>query len=181
VADNLHRPVRRSIRLPNFDYSQIAQYFVTICAFEKRFLFGHVENHRVLLSWIGEIVSECWLDVANHFPGTDCDPFIVMPNHLHGILTIEARARRAVPLPDEPRLEAFSKPVAGSVPTMIRSYKSAVSKRVRDISHDRSIQVWQSNYFERVIRSGKEFGDTSRYILENPAMWHLDKENPQAP
>jgi putative transposase len=178
VADDFDRPVRRSIRLRNFDYSQAGVYFVTICAFRKRCIFGRIENGRVRLSPIGDIVRACWVDVPNHFPGIKIEAFVVMPNHMHGILAIEERARRAVPLREAARLEAFSKPVPGSVPTIVRSYKSAVSRLVRDTAGSRALQVWQSNYFERVLRDGDEFSNASRYILENPAMWHLDKENP---
>ena len=166
-------PNRRSIRLPGFDYSQTGQYFVTICAFEMRCIFGRVEEKTVCLSRIGEIATELWLEIPQHFPEATVDPFIVMPNHLHGILTIRGRARHAVPLQEKHDAEGFRKPVEGSVPTIIRSCKSAVTKRVRETLGSRAKGVWQSNYFERVLRNGKEFGDASRYILENPLRWHL--------
>ncbi len=172
VQDKPRLPSRRSIRLPGFDYSQIGQYFVTICSFEMRCIFGKVEDRKVRLSPIGEIATELWLEIPNHFPEVTVDPFIVMPNHLHGILTIRW-ARHAVPLQEEYHPEGFRKPVQGSVATIVRSYKSAVSKRVRKALESRTMDVWQSNYFERVLRDGKEFGDASRYILQNPLRWHL--------
>jgi REP element-mobilizing transposase RayT len=163
------------------DYSQPGAYFVTICAFQKQNIFGTVENGRVQLSPIGEIARACWVDMPNHFPGVKVDTFVVMPNHVHGILAIVERARRAVPLRDDQRLEAFRDPVPGSVPTMVRSYKSSVTKLVRDDIGNRAMHVWQSNYFERVLRNGEEFSKASRYILENPSMWHLDIDNPIRP
>ena len=171
VASTL--PARRSIRLPDFDYSQIGQYFLTICAFEMRCIFGKVEERKVRLSRIGEIARELWLGIPSHFYEVTVEPFVVMPNHLHAILTIRRRARHAVPLQEEHHPEGFRKPVEGSVPTIIRSYKSAVTKRVRETLQGKTMDVWQSNYFERVLRDGKEFGDASRYILENPLRWHL--------
>ncbi len=159
------------------DYSQPGAYFVTICAFQKQNLFGTVENGRVYLSPIGEIARACWVNIPNHFSGVNVSTFVVMPNHMHGILAIVERARRAVPLRNEERLEAFRGPVPGSVPTIVRSYESSVTKLVRDRVGNRMMQVWQSNYFERVLRDGDEFANASRYILENPSMWHLDTYN----
>jgi len=160
------------------DYSQRGAYFVTICAFLKHFLFGRVESGRMDLSPIGEIVRACWVDIPNHFPGVKADTFVVMPNHVHGILAIVG-ARHAVPvLRGKGRFEAFRKAVPGSVPTIVRNYKAAVTKLVRDTTGNRGMQVWQSNYFERVLRNGEEFANASRYIQENVAMWHLDKHNP---
>jgi putative transposase len=130
------------------------------------------------LSPIGEIVRACSVDIPNHFPGVKADTFVVMPNHVHGILAIEERARRAVPLRDGERFEAFRKAVPGSVPTIVRNYKAAVTKLVRDTSGNRAMQVWQRNYFERVLRNGEELANASRYIQENIAMWPLDKHNP---
>ncbi len=172
-------PVRRSIRLPGFDYSQIGQYFVTICAFEMRCIFGKIEKCKVHLSRIGEIATEFWLRIPQHFPEVAVDPFVIMPNHLHGILSIKDRARHAVPLREEHHPEGFRKPIEGSIPTVIRSYKSAVTKRVREALGNKTIEVWQSNYFERVLRNGKEFGDASRYIIENPLKWHLNQHKPE--
>jgi putative transposase len=179
AQDNSELPTRRSIRLPGFDYSQIGQYFVTVCTFDMRCIFGRIEDRRVSLSRVGEIANDLWLEIPQHFQGVTVDPFIVMPNHLHGIITITGRARHAVPLHEEHNPEAFRRPVEGSVPTIIRSYKSAVTKCVREAVAGSAIKVWQSNYFERVLRHGKEFGDASRYILENPLRWQLKKNLPE--
>ena len=178
MREALHLPARRSIRLQYMDYSQRGAYFVTICAFLKHCLFGRVESGRMDLSPIGEIVRACWVEISNHFPGVNADIFVVMPNHVHGVLAIEERARRAVPLRDEERFEEFRKAVPGSVPTIVRNYKAAVTRLVRDTTGNRGMQVWQSNYFEPVLRSGEELANASRYIQENVAMWHLDKHNP---
>jgi putative transposase len=178
MSEALHLPARRSIRLEYMDYSQPGAYFVTICAFLKRCLFGRVESGHMYLSPIGEIVRACWVDIPNHFPGVNADIFVVMPNHVHGIVCIEERARRAVPLRDEKAFEGFRKGVPGSVPTIVRYYKAAVTKLVRDTAGNRAMQVWQSNYFERVLRNGEELANASRYIQENVAMWHHDKYNP---
>ena len=177
MSEALRLPARRSIRLQYMDY-QPGAYFVTICACLKHCLFGRVESGRMDLSPIGEIVRACWVDIPNHFPGVNADTFVVMPNHVHGILSIEERARRAVPLRDQARFEPLRRAVPGSVPTIVRNYKAAVTKLVRDTAGNRAMQVWQSNYFERVLRNGEELANASRYIQENVAMWHHDKYNP---
>jgi len=178
MRDTSAHPARRSIRLQKMDYSHPGAYFLTFCAFEKRCIFGTIEGGHPLLNTIGEIARACWVDMPNHFPNVKVHDFVVMPNHMHGILGIEERARRAVPLREGGQFEAFRGPVPGSIPTIMRSYKSAVTKQVRDTTGNRTIQVWQSTYFERVLRNGEEFKNASRYILENPIMWHLDKVNP---
>lgn len=172
----IDHPKRFSIRLQGFDYSHPGCYFITVCAFQMRCLFGTVENGRVHLKSIGHVVRHCWVDIPLHFPNVDIDTFVVMPNHFHGIVVIKERARRAVPLRD--RTEVFQKPVPGSIPTIIRSFKASVTRNVRKRTGKSEIEVWQSNYFERVIRDGAEFGRISNYIHQNPSMWHLDVDNP---
>jgi putative transposase len=173
MLDNLGRPVRRSLRIPQADYSQPGAYFVTLCTFNKRCLFGTVENAAARLNQIGEIAHSCWLQIPKHFPNVQTNTFVVMPNHMHGILVVEERARRAVPLPV---VERFGMPVHGSIPTVLRSYKSAVTRLARKALKNQLFEVWQSNYFERILRDGDEFSRAQRNILENPLMWSIEKE-----
>jgi putative transposase len=103
----------------------------------------------------------------------------IMPNHLHSILVLRERARHAVPLRTQSRRsEVFGEPVAGSIPTIVRSFKAAVTKKARVMLGRPSFEVWQRNYFERVIRNEDEFRKTWQYICENPARWDFDPENP---
>ncbi len=170
-------PTRRSIRFADFDYSQGGQYFLTICAFEMRVLFGKMETNRILLNVIGRIALDCWRDIPNHFPLVELHPFVVMPNHVHGILAIQDGHGCPVPLQNQHRAERFQHPTVASVPTIVRSYKSEVTYLARRYLRRASLQVWQSNYFERVLRNGDEFSNACRYIFENPMMWHIDKAN----
>jgi putative transposase len=99
-----------------------------------------------------------------------------MPNHIHGILCITecpVGTRHAVPLQNH---EQFGKPVTGSIPTIIRSFKSAVTKRINEICHTPGNRVWQSNYYEHVIRSHDEWHWIREYIKQNPEQWGLDRE-----
>jgi REP element-mobilizing transposase RayT len=134
----------------------------------------------VRLKRIGEIAAACWSEIPPHFPHITPGVFVVMPNHVHGILEIEERARRAVPLREIHRPESFRHPVSSSVATVVRSYKSAVTKQVREMLHRPEYRVWQSNYHESVLRSAEEYKNAVRYILGNPKMWDADSENPVA-
>ena len=170
-------PARHSIRLKAFDYWQAGVYFVTICTNQRRCLFGEIRDGIMHFSALGRMVRECWLEIPLHFPGLELGPYVVMPNHMHGILVFHKRARHAVPLRDTaPRFEAFGKPVRGSLPTVIRSFKAAVSEGIRGTP---ALRVWQRNYYERVLQTGDEFQQASRYIWENPRNWEIDEDNPR--
>jgi putative transposase len=171
-------PARRSIRLPGYDYSQTGQYFLTVCSYEMRNLFGKIANGAVFLNVIGRIASDCWRDIPDHFAHVELDAFVIMPNHLHGILTIRrSHATRSpgsiedghgcpVPLP-----ERFQRPSVGAIPTIIRSYKQSVTHLARQRLTRPPLAIWQSNYYERVLRDGKEFAEATQYIFNNPAKW----------
>jgi REP element-mobilizing transposase RayT len=171
---------RRSIRLHGADYSRPGAYFITICAAQRRNVFGKIDKERVVLSSLGEIVRACWVEIPEHFANASVREFVVMPNHIHGIIGLTVGARYIVPLDQRARtLEEFQKPVKGSIPTIVRTFKAAVARRARKELGIVSDEIWQRNYFERVLRDGKEFADASWYILENPQRWEWDKENPE--
>jgi putative transposase len=179
MADPPPLPHRRTIRFQGFDYSQAACYFVTICSREKRSLFGKICNAKMQLNVIGRIVNECLTEIPSHFANVEVPVHAIMPNHLHSILVLRERARHAVPLRAQSRrAEVFGEPVAGSIPTIVRSFKAAVTKKARVILGWPLFEVWQRNYFERVIRNEDEFRKTWQYICENPARWDFDPENP---
>ena len=169
---------RRSIRIPGADYSEPGPYFLTICAAGRRNLFGEIQNARVELSPLGRIVRECWVAIPNHFASAEIKEFVVMPNHMHGIIVLSVGARYIVP-PDRTarQIESFQTPTKGSIPTIVRVFKAAVTRKAREQWGFADRDVWQRNYFERVLRNGQEYADASRYILENPVKWEWDKEN----
>ncbi|MFY9730930.1 MAG: transposase [Candidatus Acidiferrales bacterium] len=173
-------PRRRTIRFQNFDYSQAACYFVTICSKDNRCIFGHVVAARMQLSDLGRIVEECLVAVPRHFKNADIPVHSIMPNHLHAVVALRVEASSAPPTEtNSVRAETFAAPITGSIPTIVRSFKSAVTRAARAAFRKPSLDVWQRNYFERVIRSDDEFRKTWQYICENPARWDFDPENPQ--
>jgi len=171
------RPRRRSIRLPGYDYSKAGAYFLTICAHEKQQLFGKVEDGNTVLNDAGRIVNSEWLKTGKIRIGIELDDWVVMPNHFHGILVFTecgetGTARRA------PTDRLFGKPVPGSLPTVVRSFKSAVTKRINQIRQKPGMPVWQRNYWDRVIRDASELDRLREYIQVNPAQWETDQLYP---
>jgi putative transposase len=164
---------RRSIRLKGYDYSQPGGYFVTICTHGKKCSFGDVIDGKMVLSTTGLIAEGCWKEIPEHFSGVVLDAFVFMPNHIHGIIMIRRDTTCRVST-----TERFGKPVAHSLPTIIRSYKAAVTKRVNELRRAQGLSVWQSNYYEHIIRNEEDLNDIREYIVNNPLKWDLDKENP---
>jgi putative transposase len=168
---NLHH--RRSIRLKGFDYTQAGEYFLTLCTHERGYLFGSIENEVVKLSDSGMIVKAEWLRTAQLRSDVELDEFIIMPNHMHAIIALcRGASRRA------PTREGFGKPVAGSLPTIVRLFKSSSARRINELRRTPGAPVWQRNYYEHVIRDQKELERIRDYIRLNPTRWPADEENP---
>ena len=169
---------RRSLRLEDYGYDQPGGYFITICTFGRENLFGEIQEGAIRLNRYGEIARGCFKAIAKHFDNAVVDEFVVMPNHVHGIVVIiNVGARHAVPLRS---LERFGKPVATSLPTIVRSFKSATTKRINDLRQTPGAPVWQRNYYEHVIRNEQSLHRIREYIANNPARWDFDRENPTA-
>jgi len=178
MAENSDPPHRASVRLKGFDYTQSASYFVTIVTHLRKNLFGSINSAAMELSPLGNLSNDCWLEIPRHFPCVELPKYSVMPNHIHGIIVIHNGSRHGIPLPPaDPRAEWFGRPMPGSLATIVRSFKSAVSKRAREIFQGPSLIVWQRGYFEHVIRNENDFQKTVKYILENPRRWEFDSEN----
>ena len=161
---------RRSVRIQGFDYLTPGAYFLTICTKDLRHSFGNVKGGQVCLSAAGEAVHNAWESMPKHFPHTDIDAFVVMPNHLHGILTILEHA-------DPPDTERqLGQIPCGSIPVIVRSFKSAATRAAR-LATGITESVWQRNYYEHVIRNEKSLQALRKYIAENPTKWELDELN----
>jgi len=169
---------RRSIRLKGYDYTQAGAYFVTVCTWNRQCLFGKVVDGEMRLDGRGEIVHQEWLRTAKMRPGVQLDAFVVMPNHIHGIIIITDDRRGT--LQRAPTAEQFGRPTSNSIPTIVRLFKSAVTKRINNARGTPGMPVWQRNYYEHVIRNERSLDRIRRYIVENPLRWHLDRENPNA-
>jgi REP element-mobilizing transposase RayT len=145
-------------------------YFVTICSYRREHLFGEVIEQEVVLSAKGRIVREERLRTEIIRKEITLDEFVIVPNHIHGIIhlthIVGARRRRA-----PTSMEQFGKPVAGSLSTILRAYKSKVTRRINIERSIRGESVWQRGYVERIIRNEKELAAIRRYISESPVRW----------
>ena len=169
---------RRSIRLQKYDYASEGAYFVTICTHNRECILGEIVEGEVRLSEIGTIAHQCWLEIPNHFKNVALDEYVIMPNHVYGIIIIQPSmvgVQYIEPL-REPQSNRFQHITRRSIGSMIRSYKAAVT---RQCDHASVGQFrWQRNYYEHVIRGEKDLNKTREYIIMNPLQWFLDKENP---
>ena len=165
---------RRSLRLSGYDYAQAGAYFVTAGAFGRMCAFGDVVSGEMRLNDAGRIVLACWQDLANHYGHIELDEFVVMPNHIHGIIlltgvsTADARAGlKPAPTRQQPLSE------------VVRGFKTFSARRINRLRDTPGQPVWQRNYYERIIRNEKMLDAVREYITNNPAKWAEDKENPQ--
>ena len=163
---------RRSIRLKNYDYTQKGAYFVTICTRNKQCIFGDIEKGKIKLNSLGKIAHDCWTEIPLHFPHIKLDVFVIMPNHIHGILWIEREIYTAY------EKREYGKMIAGSIPCVIRSYKSSVTKNINQLCNQKGMSsVWQRNFYEYINRSEESLEVIRKYIIENPLKWEHDSEN----
>jgi len=184
---------RKSIRLPGYDYSQVDAYYVTIVTYQRDCLFGDIVNKEMILNDLGKIAYECWRGISEHFPFVELGAYVVMPNHVHGIIVIRAvESRSAIGTVDGGRGAALLRPYArpddnqnphkinvkpGSLGAIVRSYKSAVSYRIH--KEHNATGIWQRNYYEHIIRDEKDLQNKTDYIEANPMLWDEDDNNPR--
>ena len=171
-----------------WDYGWDASYFITICTRMRRHFFGKVIDHQMVLSDLGKIADDCWRKITDHARNVELGPYVVMPNHVHGIVNLvgNATAFKFVPLPESGSNAAidngefpktigqirFRNPGKNTISTIIGGYKSAVSK---DAAKEGVDFGWQSRFHDHIIRDAEECPRIADYILNNPARWKGDK------
>ncbi len=184
---------RRSIRLPEFDYSQAGSYFVTICTRDHACVFGVVDGDAVVLGAAGNVVAEEMSRVEDRFPGVLVEAVVIMPNHVHAIIVIEDQSPAAgLGVMNHALTDVRRGPVgaqfiapghqrdarsdvtnsAATLGKIVRAFKASSARTIRrDLDPDFG---WQRNYYERVIRNERELRTFHEYILTNPARWVTD-------
>jgi putative transposase len=152
-------------------------------------LFGEIRDGAMIVNEVGEMVQAVWNELPVQYEGIETDAFVVMPNHVHGIIVLPYTERSAVPVgaglracPESADAEP-SNPSALSLPDVVQRFKSYTTTRYRHMltAEGSSLggnTLWQRNYYEHVIRHEKELDDVREYILQNPLKWELDRENP---
>jgi putative transposase len=202
----------KSARCPNWDYGSNASYFITICTKHREFFFGEIMDGKMQLSEIGKIAGKYWFEIPLHFPFIKLDEFVVMPNHIHGIIIVDkpyshdkstrlgntneldgttvetlhatsqqpkqqrqqTKTPKSQPEKQIKNTELMSKisPKSGSLPVVLRSYKSVVS---RDAHNYSKIFDWQPKFHDHIIRNEKSFFQIKNYILNNSKNWEDDR------
>ena len=170
---------RRSTRLKDGDYSRSGGYFVTVCTFHRTSLFGKIVNGRMELNDFGRIVENEWFKSSLIRREIELDAFQIMPNHLHGIIFIQENFNKLIsgdsvgangrsPLQMKPK----------SLSSFISGFKSSVTKQINMLQGTPGQNIWQRNFYDRIIRNDDELHKIQEYIVNNPLKWELDKDNP---
>jgi len=178
---------RRSIRLKNYDYSQPGAYFITIVTHNRQCLFGEIVNGEIRLNEYGEIVRDEWfcsVHIRNEIELFE-NEFIVMPNHIHGVVWIvenvgatgRSPQRTTGWSPLQQQLEQPHGPLKKSLSSFVAGFKSTVTKQINQIRQTPGIPVWQRNYYEHIIRNDDELNKIREYIINNPKRWKEDNLN----
>lgn len=184
---------RRSIRLKGYDYSQAGLYFVTLCVQQRVHLFGEIQKGIMCLNPLGSIAYQEWERSVLIRENISLGAFIIMPNHLHGIIQIHYSL-----LEDKSAIGKFQSP-SQTIGAIIRGYKGAATKKIKEYllstgelrfaptekefaptgeiikSIDFTKSIWQRNYYEHIIRDQRAYNNISNYIHNNPQKWTKDK------
>jgi putative transposase len=182
---------RKSFRLQGYDYRCEGMYFVTICTKDRYPYFGVIQDGTMIQSEIGKIVYENWLKISEFSPHVILDEFVVMPNHIHGILVIQtsvstSKNSEVASIRNDTKNEFMSaiSPKSGSVSRILNSYKGACTKQIRELAtsseiiqtrHDAMAFGWQPKFYDRVIRNDDEWHRIQDYIVQNPINWKNDE------
>jgi putative transposase len=148
-------PKRKNVRRWDYDYSQEGGYFITICTHQQKLLFGQIHDGEMHRNNYGQVATSCWLAIPQHYPTTQLDEWIIMPNHMHGILFFSAE----------------NKSILGKI---IGDYKGAVTRTINKLFPHAPV-IWQRGYHEHIIRNETEYLNISAYIINNPLKWQEDK------
>jgi len=188
---NIHK--RQSVRLKDYDYSQLGLYFVTICCQDKTCFFGLIENHEMKLNDEGKMIQKWYYELENKFPDIKCHEMIVMPNHIHFIIEnvgADLRVRpinknelnvgadlRVRPLPNSDNI--LGEHIGSPLHQVVQWFKTMTTNEyIRGVKNNGwkpfNGKLWQRSYYEHIIRNSESFHNISEYIKNNPIKWEED-------
>ena len=189
---------RRSIRLKEYDYSQVGAYFITIVTQDRACLFGEIMDGKMHLNDAGRMVEKGWLELNRKFPTIETDEYIVMPNHFHGIVVIVGADLRVCPdttvgadlcvcpnvMETDPRVYPceLGAHAGAPLPSIIQWFKTMTTNEyIRGVKTSGWLpfrgRLWQRNYYEHIIRDDESLNSIREYITNNPLQWEMDREN----
>ena len=154
------RTRRSSPRLSSYDYAQENYYFITACVRDRKCLFGHVTRGEMVSNSFGAIVTNCWYDLPHHYHEIHLDGFVLMPNHVHGIVSIHGDA------PDGSR---------AALSEIVRAFKSYSARRINEVRETPGQPVWQRSFYDHIIRNDADLERIRDYVEHNPARWAEDR------
>ena len=164
------------MRLPDYDYRQSGVYFVTVCTHQHVSLFGNITDGDIVLNELGKVVNSEWLHVAQARTNVLINNYVIMPNHLHGIVIIDnENYRTGSKFEPETNGKRPVKLRSGSLGAIVGHFQAAVSRRAKTLGLDSGQTLWQRNYYEHIIRNEKSLNEIRKYTLENPARWSDDE------
>ncbi len=182
---------RRSIRLRGYDYSQVGAYFVTICTQDRVCSFGDIADGEMQLNDVGRMIQSVWNELPVSYSGVETDEFVVMPNHIHGIVILVGATPRGRPETGSGNAWDCGQ-ARGPAPTsaamslmdVVSRFKTLTTKRYADGVRRLGWpafrgRLWQRNYYEHIIRDEVSLARIREYIANNPAKWSEDRENPE--
>jgi len=192
-TEKIYKHNRRSIRLPYYDYSRAGYYFITIRAHNREHLFGEIVDGHMVLNVAGEMVRGLWYEITNDFPNVALHDFVVMPNHIHGIIQIKYRGTVGVPLVGTLNVDGEINcngihnkraPIKGAptVGNIIGAFKSKTTNTYITMVKNNTLppfnkRIWQRNYYEHVVRDENDYVRIAEYIENNPSTWNDDMLN----
>ncbi len=160
---------RKKNRLQEFDYSQSGYYFVTLCTNNHKLFFGKIINGKMILNQFGESITSNWIKIQTLHNNIELDEFVIMPNHIHGIIIINyvGDAKFASPTMDRTKM-LLSK--------IIQQFKRACTIEIKNKLSFR-LPLWQRSYYDRIIRNEKELYQIRKYILQNLLKWEIENHS----
>lgn len=167
MAYDPQRHRRRSIRLKGYDYCAPGAYFVTIVVRDRRRMLSRIVDDQVVLDPAGTLAEAAWLRLPWHFPSVTLDAFVIMPDHLHGIIILTGQ-------PGPSRAEHSDRPAGtqpGSLAAIVQNFKSVASRRINQANGTPGRRVWQEDYYERIVRDEAALERIRHYIRANPSEW----------
>lgn len=160
---------RKLNRWDRRDYSKPGWYFVTMCTKDRKGYFGEINGNKMKLSELGIKAENCWLMIPKFYKNIKIDEFMIMPNHVHGILMLGVGTEHC-------SVHKGIRDRYGLLSKAIKSYKNAVTNEIR-----RELKIsdfgWQRSFFDRIIRDEKGLEKIREYVRKNPKMWERDRNN----
>ncbi|WP_321299414.1 transposase [Marinifilum fragile] len=163
-----------SARATWWDYSNDGLYFITICTRNQEILFGEIESEQMILSPIGKIVEEEWLKSFSIRDELYCEEYVIMPNHIHAILQIKNNGNEPVETHGRASLQGVAYRPPKSISSFVAGFKSAATTKINQYRQS-TMPVWQTRFYDHIIRDFEEYHRIQNYIIDNPRNWQKDK------